>query len=101
MNACISNNKTKLNRLLCIFLVVAMLFAAWHVTSHEIDISGEVTSHEECQVCRLGHAPIIDLPTLTWFVPLLLLSLILLIPTVLRTNQSHRYILGARAPPFI
>ena len=76
-----------------------MLVAAWHVASHEIDASGEDSNHEECQVCRLGHVPIADLPSFTWFAPLLLLSLILSISTVARAAQSHRHILGARAPP--
>ncbi len=94
-----SNNNSKLNRFVGIILILAMLFAAWHVATHEIDFSGDTTSHEECQVCRIGNVPIVDLAKLILFTPLLLLSSIVIIPAVIRTNQSPRYILGARAPP--
>ena len=99
MNAGTSIYKAKLNRTLRIILAMAMLFAAWHVTSHEIDISGEVGSHEECQLCLLSHIPIAHSPALAWFAPLLIFSRILILPIDQRPGQSFRYILGARAPP--
>ena len=99
MNVASSSQKYKLNRMLRIILVLAMSFAAWHVTSHEVDFSGEASGHEECQLCLLSHTPTADFPTFTWFVPLLILSLIMIVPDVHRFGQPLRYILGARAPP--
>jgi len=80
-------------------LLVTLLFAAWHVASHEIDASNDVSGHKECQVCRLSHVPIVDLPMLTLVVPLLIVSLVLAFPKLKRPTQSYRYTLGARAPP--
>jgi len=80
-------------------LLVALVFAAWHVASHDIDTSGDIGSHEECQLCRLNHVSITDLPILTWIVPLLIVSLVLIVPVLQRATQSYRYTLGARAPP--
>lgn len=77
-------------------LVVALMFAAWHVASHDVDIASD---HEECQACRLNHVPITDLPVLSLLVSLLLASLILVIPAFQRPTQAYRYTLGARAPP--
>jgi len=91
--------QTHLNHLLRIGLVLALVFAAWHVALHDINTSSDVSGHEECQACRLNHVPIADLPTLAWFVPLLILSLVLIIPVVQQPCQYYRYSLGARAPP--
>jgi hypothetical protein len=80
-------------------LVFALAFATWHVASHGLDTSSDADGHAECQVCRLSHVPIADLPVLTWIVLLFKISLVFVIPALQRTTQSYRYSLGARAPP--
>ncbi len=89
-----SNQQTYLNHLLKIILVVALVFAVWHVASHDVS-----SGHEECQVCRLNHVPIADLPVPAWIIPLFIASLLLVFLTLQRPIQSYRYTLGARAPP--
>lgn len=94
-----SNRQTGLDRLLRIVLVAVLVFAAWHVSSHDLDTLSDISSHTECQVCRLNHVPIADLPILIWIMPLFIISLALVIPALQRPTQSFRYTLGARAPP--
>ena len=98
MNFGTSNRQARLDRFLRIVLMVTLLFAAWHVASHGVDIA---SGHEQCQVCRLSHVPIADLPVFAWLVPLILLSLVLIILTLQQPTQPYRYTLGARAPPLL
>jgi len=99
MNLSTSSQRSDFNHLLRIMLVVLLTFAAWHVASHELDLSSNVSGHAECQVCRLNHVPLADLPVLVWASSLFLISFLLAIPASQRTTQSYRYTLGARAPP--
>ena len=80
-------------------LLVTLLFAAWHVASHEIGDANNVSGHKECQVCRISHAPIVDLPIVALIVPLFIISLVLAVQKTNRPAQSFLYVLGARAPP--
>lgn len=94
-----SNKQARRYYLLRIMLAVVLVIAAWHVASHDVDLSGDLDSDENCQVCRLSHVPIIDLPILAWLIPVLVLSLRWLAPIFQQTIQSYRYASGARAPP--
>ena len=91
--------QTRLDYLLRIMLTVVLVFAAWHVASHDIDISNDLNVDEQCQVCILNHVPISDLPTLAWIIPILLLSLVHLVPKLEGFISSYRNTHGARAPP--
>ena len=95
-------NKTKQQtyreRIVRIVLAMALVFAAFHVSLHDLDFSGDVNNHE-CQVCRINHVPIADLPTHSLTIPILLLCLILVITVFQQRSQSYHYINGARAPP--
>jgi len=82
-----------------IALVLAIVFSAWHVASHDIDITGDVSSAEECQTCILNHIPIADLPAPTWFIPLMILSLGVVFPAIRQPSQIRFFSHGARAPP--
>ena len=88
--------QTHLNRLLRLALVLAFVFAIWHVASHDVAIASD---QEACQVCLLNHVPNAKLPVLTWFVPLILLSLVLIIPPLKQSSRLYQYILRARSPP--
>lgn len=99
MTLCTSSQQTRLDYLLRIMLTVVLVFAAWHVATHDIDISSDLNIDEHCQICRLNHVPIADLPILAWIASILLLSLVRLVPTHQRSIVSYRNTLGARAPP--
>lgn len=87
------------SRLLRMILSVALVFAALHVSSHELYISNDGGSTQDCQVCHLNKIPFDTPPDFTWVLPLLLLSSILLISAHSQPTQIYRHILGARAPP--
>ena len=87
------------NHLLRIVLVVLLMFSAWHVASHDLDIFSDVSEHSECQVCRLSHVPLADFPVFAWALSLFSIRFLLAIPAIQRTTQSYRHTLGARAPP--
>ena len=93
--------QTRINYLLQVMLAVVLVFAALHVSTHNIETSGDLDSQEHCQVCRLNHIPISDLPTLTWIVPLLALVLIHSIPALQQPTKIHRSTFSARAPPLV
>lgn len=99
MNLGTTHKRSDFNHLLRIMLVVLLMFSAWHVASHDLDLFSDVSDHSECQVCRLSHVPLADLPVFAWALSLLLIRFLLAIPAIQRTTQSHRYTLGARAPP--
>lgn len=99
MNLGTSSQHSDTSHLLRIMLVALLMFAAWHVASHDLDISNDANNHTECQACRLNHVPLADLPVLSWALSLFLISFLLAIPAIQHTTQSYRYTLGARAPP--
>jgi len=99
MNLGTSSQHSDTSHLLRIALVVLLLLAAWHVASHELDHLSNISDHTECQVCRLNHVPLADLPVLSWALSLFLIRFLLATPAIQRTTQSYRYTLGARAPP--
>ena len=92
------NQQSSRDRLLRMVLTTALVFAVWHVASHDIGTSNDVSDHA-CQVCRLNHVPVADLPVFSWVVPLFIINLVFVIPAFQRPTQSYRYALGARAPP--
>ena len=92
------NQQSTPDRLLRMVLTAALIFAVWHVTSHDIGTSNDVSDHT-CQMCRLNHVPVADLPVFSWIVPLFVINLLFVTPVVQRSTQSYRYTLGARAPP--
>jgi hypothetical protein len=54
---------TKENLLIRRVLVFALLFAALHVSLHDLDtIDGGLGEHDTCHVCRLNHVPVAFLP---------------------------------------
>ncbi len=99
MNLGTSRQRSGFNHLLRIMLVVLLMFAAWHVASHDLDLLGNISDHSECQVCRLNNVPFADFPVLAWALSLFLISFQLAIPAIQRSTQSCHYTLGARAPP--
>jgi len=94
-----SNRNIELGHFLKVMLIVLLLLAVWHTTTHDLDISNDLSGHTECQVCRLNHVPVDDLPLLTWLVSPLLIIFIFNISTHQCTTHSYHYTLGARAPP--
>ena len=96
MNLGASSQHSDTSHLLRIMLVVLLVFANWHVATHELD---DLSDHSQCQVCRLSHVPLADLPVFSWVLSLLLIRFLLAIPAIQSTTQSYRYTLGARAPP--
>ncbi len=99
MNLGASRQRSDFNHLLRIMLMVLLMFAAWHVASHDLDLLGNISDHTECQVCRLNNVPLAGLSVLAWALPLFLISFQLAIPAIQRNTQSCRYTLGTRAPP--
>lgn len=99
MNDGTSNKHIYHSRMLRITLVVFLVFAAWHVATHDLGIPSDTGEQTQCQVCRLNHVPITDLPIFIWAISLFLICLLFTLPAVQRKTQSYRYILGARAPP--
>lgn len=82
-----------------VVLSLALLFAAWHVTQHDIAFAGQTDAHEECQVCRLTQTPTSAntvSPALMPLYVLLQLSAVAIVLSSVKTPvQQHR----ARAPP--
>jgi len=101
MNLGTSSQNSHTSHLLRIMLVVLLMIAAWHVASHELDHLNNFSEHTECQVCRLNHVPLADLPLLAWALSLFLIRFLLAIPAIQRTTQAYHYTLGARAPPLL
>jgi len=89
------------NRWLRVLLALALVVATWHTALHDIDISGDSDSDEQCEVCRLKHSPVDKLSVITDPVPFFLLSLILVLPAFKRSTQTNRYAPCARAPPLL
>jgi len=99
MNSAYISRHPRFSYLLQIALVLAIVFSAWHVASHDIDIQSDASNAEECQTCILNHIPIADLPTPTWFIPLMILSLGVIFPAIRQPSQFRFFSFGARAPP--
>jgi len=93
--------QTRTNYLLRVTLAVVLVFAALHVSTHDIETSDDIDSQEHCQVCRLNQLPISDLPTLAWIVPLLALILLRPIPALQHPTKIHLSSFSARAPPLV
>ncbi len=93
------NPQSCLTRALTLMVLAALVFAIWHVSLHDLDVASDANGHGECQVCRLNHVPVTDLPVSSWIVPLFVISLLLIVPVFQRPTQSYRYRLRARAPP--
>jgi len=91
--------QTRLDYLLRIMLTVLLVFAAWHVATHDIDISGDLNIDEHCQVCRLTHVPTTDLATLTLILPVFVLSIVPLVSVIQPSTPLYRNPFHARAPP--
>ncbi len=87
------------NRILRLALVVVMLFAVWHIAMHDIDLSDDLNGSVQCVYCNLNHIPITDLPILSWNVPLILLTLVLIVSSIQHVTKFYFYTSGARAPP--
>ena len=99
MDLNVLNKQTRTGYFLQVMLSVVLLFSALHVSTHDIETSGDLDSQEHCQVCRLNHIPITDLPTLTWIVPLLALTLVHSILVLQQPTKTHLSTFSARAPP--
>jgi len=99
MNSGTSSKHIYHSRLLRITLVVFLVFAAWHVATHDLGILSDTGEHTQCQACRLNHVPITDLPIFTWAISLFLICLLFTLSAVQHKTQLDRYTLGARAPP--
>lgn len=92
-----SNRQTYQRYLPQAVLVLALVFAAWHVASHDVTV---LSDPDKCKVCRLNQLPIAISPVISMAAPLLLWSLlILVIPALQRPNRPYAYTLGARGPP--
>ena len=91
--------QTSSSRWLRMLLAMVLVVATWHTALHDIDITGDSDSDEQCEVCRLKHSPVDELSVITEPVPFFLLSLILVLPAFKRSTQTNRYTPCARAPP--
>lgn len=89
-------NKDLIQRIL---LIAILVFASWHFTSHDVSVTHDTNAHEECQVCRVNHIPVADLPSLSWATPFFVISFFVATPFFLQLKNSYRNTLGARAPP--
>lgn len=94
-----SNRQIRLDHFLRMVLSVVFVFAILHVSSHDLDISDDTSSTEECQVCRLNNVSFAALPVPLLVTPLLLSSLVISISTFQQPTLSPRHTFGARAPP--
>ena len=94
--------QTKVNQLIRLVLVFAMIFSSMHIALHDLDESnGNIDGHNECQTCRLNHIPVADLAMVSLPEPLQLLLYILPVvksgyhlSPLFRTQR-------ARAPPIL
>ena len=94
-----SIKQTRIDYLLRIMLTAVLVFAAWHVATHDIDISGDLNIDEHCQVCRLTHVPTTDLPILAWILPVFIISIVRLVSALQPSTPLYRNSFRARAPP--
>lgn len=89
---------TKENRLLRLVLAFALVFAALHVSLHDMDVEAAGPDHQ-CQVCRLNQMPAASVSPSLLLAPLLVLAFVAAVPS----DQYHPSILSrvqwARAPP--
>ena len=99
MNLRTTSKQTRLDHLLRMMLTVLLVFAAWHVSTHDIDISGDLNIDEHCQVCRLTHVPTTDLAILTLILPVFVLSIVRLVSVIKPSTRLYRNSFRARAPP--
>jgi len=88
------------NYVIQLFLLVALAFSSAHAALHDHAV-GELSSHEECQVCRLNNLPVTT-PDL-FSVPEIHSVLLYLLPIaesnyLLSTSFQHH---SARAPPVL
>ncbi len=97
MHARLFGNRTCPGKLLSLLLVFLLLFAALHVSQHDlVEGSGGPLSHSDCQI---SHVPGVQLCVPPTPVPLLVLIFILAFATTATYTKSvmrHRRI---RAPP--
>lgn len=94
------SQNTDMNRLLRWVLAFALVFAALHVASHDIDMGGQgQVDDDTCQICRINHVPLASLPLPSLLVPLQLSTYVKpdVVSQFLQTSP-HR-VHGARAPP--
>ena len=61
---------TEEHRLIRLVLVFALVFAAAHVASHDLDVGDSRNVDDACQICRLNHVPVASLAASSLFVPL-------------------------------
>jgi len=101
MNLNVLQKSARTSYFLRVMLSVVLVFSALHISTHDIDTSGDLDSNEHCQVCRLNHIPITDFPPLTLGVPLLALALVHSIPALHQPSRLHLSSFNARAPPFV
>jgi len=88
------------NRLIMTVLAFALVFASLHFVQHDLEASsGDLNVHDECQLCRLNHVPLVSTPEHSLFLPLRVIAFVL--PTqIIKHNNTLRFpTLGARAPP--
>lgn len=92
-------HKISTHRLLRSIMAILLVFAAWHVTQHEVPVTGNGDTHEECQVCRLGHTPSSDVDVAPSTLPLFLLQLVTLAVVLQLHNRFKHQTPLARGPP--
>jgi membrane protease YdiL (CAAX protease family) len=90
-------NRTGSGRLLSLLLVLSLVFAALHVSQHDlVEGSGGSASHSECQ---LSHVPGAQLCSPLVPVLLLVLAFVLVLSATAIYTQSSVRLQCIRAPP--
>jgi len=88
---------TKDNRFIRLVLVFALVFAAFHVALHDLDLRGE--GGEQCQVCSLNNVPVVSFAIPSLHAPLNILAFVLPVTDVDYQSSYPFHIQWARAPP--
>ena len=94
------NRRGEDNRLIMTVLAFALVFASLHFVLHDLEESSSgLNGHDECQVCRLNHVPLVSTPEVSLYIPLRVIAFV--IPTqIIQDHNTLRFpTLGARAPP--
>lgn len=92
------NRSNTSNSPLELLLVLALLFAIFHVSQHDLDAdSGHL--QDNCQVCRLAHLQGAELPTVTMITPLFICLGLLVVSAIPLSSSCRIYAWHARAPP--
>ncbi len=94
-------HNTSTHGLIRLILACALVFAALHVSLHDLDTHSDVDDADICQVCRIHHVPAVSVPLPALSVPLQLVEYILPLSDFQFRKSSLNSIQWARPPPVL